>query len=90
VIGGVELPSYRGDIINGIEFTPEARIPDPQRMLQAYTQSAATLNLLRAFARAAMPTCTRSTAGRSALYGPQPAGARFARWRTGSPRRSTS
>ncbi|MFD1911944.1 class II 3-deoxy-7-phosphoheptulonate synthase [Halodurantibacterium flavum] len=47
--GGVELPSYRGDIINGFEFTPEARIPDPQRMLQAYTQAAATLNLLRAF-----------------------------------------
>ena len=48
-IGGVELPSYRGDIINGFEFTPEARIPDPDRMLQAYLQAAATLNLLRAF-----------------------------------------
>ena len=49
VIGGVELPSYRGDIVNGFEFTPEARIPDPARMLQAYTQAAASLNLLRAF-----------------------------------------
>ena len=49
VIGGVELPSYRGDIINGFDFTPEARIPDPARMLQAYTQAAASLNLLRAF-----------------------------------------
>jgi len=49
-IGGVELPSYRGDNINGMEFTPEARIPDPQRLMQAYSQSAATLNLLRAFA----------------------------------------
>ncbi|TAL32105.1 class II 3-deoxy-7-phosphoheptulonate synthase [Phenylobacterium sp.] len=49
-IGGVELPSYRGDNINGMEFTPEARIPDPQRLIQAYSQSAATLNLLRAFA----------------------------------------
>jgi 3-deoxy-7-phosphoheptulonate synthase len=48
---GVELPSYRGDIINGIEFTPEARIPDPKRLLQAYSQSAATLNLIRAFAQ---------------------------------------
>jgi 3-deoxy-7-phosphoheptulonate synthase len=48
-VGGVELPSYRGDIINDIAFTPEARIPDPQRMLQAYTQAAGTLNLLRAF-----------------------------------------
>ena len=48
--GGVELPSYRGDNINGMEFTPEARTPDPERLLQAYGQSAATLNLLRAFA----------------------------------------
>jgi 3-deoxy-7-phosphoheptulonate synthase len=49
VIGGVEYPSYRGDIINGFDATTEARIPDPARMLQAYTQSAASLNLLRAF-----------------------------------------
>ncbi|RPE71501.1 3-deoxy-D-arabinoheptulosonate-7-phosphate synthase [Pacificibacter maritimus] len=48
---GVELPSYRGDIINGFDFTPEARIPDPDRMLQAYTQAAASLNLLRAYAK---------------------------------------
>jgi 3-deoxy-7-phosphoheptulonate synthase len=49
VVAGAELPSYRGDIINGFDFTPEARLPDPDRMLQAYLQSAATLNLLRAF-----------------------------------------
>ena len=49
VVDGVELPSYRGDIINELAFTPEARIPDPAKMLQAYTQAAATLNLLRAF-----------------------------------------
>src|SRR5258708_22230466 len=49
-VGGVELPSYRGDIVNGIEFTAEARRPDPERLLQSYNQSAATLNLLRAFA----------------------------------------
>ena len=47
---GVELPSYRGDIINGFDFTEDDRIPDPARMEQAYLQSAATLNLLRAFA----------------------------------------
>jgi len=47
--GDVTLPSYRGDIINGPEFTPEARIPDPQRMEFGYFQSASTLNLLRAF-----------------------------------------
>jgi 3-deoxy-7-phosphoheptulonate synthase len=49
-IDGVELPSYRGDIINDIAFTPEAREPDPRRQLMSYRQSAATLNLLRAFA----------------------------------------
>lgn len=48
-INGVELPSYRGDIINDLAFTPESRIPNPEKMLQAYTQAAATLNLLRAF-----------------------------------------
>jgi 3-deoxy-7-phosphoheptulonate synthase len=46
---GVELPSYRGDIINGPEFTPEAREPDPERQIAAYRQAAATLNLIRAF-----------------------------------------
>jgi 3-deoxy-7-phosphoheptulonate synthase len=46
---GVTLPSYRGDNINGIDFTPEARTPDPQRLMEGYAQSAATLNLLRAF-----------------------------------------
>jgi 3-deoxy-7-phosphoheptulonate synthase len=48
-VDGVELPSYRGDIINELAFTPEARFPDPKKMLQAYTQAAATVNLLRAF-----------------------------------------
>ena len=47
---GIELPSYRGDIVNGAEFTVSARTPDPQRLIEAYHQSAATLNLLRAFA----------------------------------------
>src|SRR5579872_6720726 len=49
-INGVALPAYRGDIINDIAFTPESREPDPRRQLEAYRQSAATLNLLRAFA----------------------------------------
>ncbi|SOC25481.1 class II 3-deoxy-7-phosphoheptulonate synthase [Stappia indica] len=49
--GDVELPSYRGDIVNDIAFTPESREPDPQRQVMAYRQSAATLNLLRAFAQ---------------------------------------
>ncbi len=50
-VEGVTLPSYRGDIINGPEFTAEARVPDPERLIQAYLQSASTLNLLRAFAQ---------------------------------------
>ncbi len=50
-VDGVELPSYRGDIINDINFSADARIPDPERMLRAYTQSAASLNLLRAFSK---------------------------------------
>ena len=45
----MQLPSYRGDIINGPEFTEKARVPDPWRLVQAYNQSAATMNLLRAF-----------------------------------------
>ncbi len=50
-IDGVTLPSYRGDNINGMDFTPEARRPDPERLVQSYSQSAATLNLLRAFSQ---------------------------------------
>ncbi|MGV2980977.1 class II 3-deoxy-7-phosphoheptulonate synthase [Camelimonas sp. ID_303_24] len=49
-IDGVELPSYRGDIVNDIGFTTDARSPDPRRQLMAFRQSAATLNLIRAFA----------------------------------------
>ncbi|MEZ5759391.1 MAG: 3-deoxy-7-phosphoheptulonate synthase class II [Emcibacteraceae bacterium] len=48
---GVSLPSYRGDIINGISFDEESRIPDPQRMIKGYSQASSTLNLLRAFAQ---------------------------------------
>jgi 3-deoxy-7-phosphoheptulonate synthase len=46
---GVTLPAYRGDAVNGFEFTPEARVPDPQRLVDVYNSSAATLNLVRAF-----------------------------------------
>ena len=53
-INGISLPSYRGDIINDIEFTQKGRIPKAKRLLKAYNQSAATLNLLRAFARGGM------------------------------------
>ncbi|MBK1794253.1 3-deoxy-7-phosphoheptulonate synthase class II [Devosia sp. WQ 349] len=59
VIDGVELPSYRGDIINDIAFTEGSRVPDPARMLMAYRQSAATLNLLRAFSSGGYAELTR-------------------------------
>ena len=48
---GVELPIYRGDIINGTEFSEASRVPDPERMVKAYNQASSTLNLLRAFAQ---------------------------------------
>lgn len=57
--GDIELPSYRGDIVNHIDFTSESRQPDPTRQLQAYTQAAATLNLLRAFTQGGFASLTR-------------------------------
>lgn len=59
VLDGVELPSYRGDMVNGIEFEDSARQPDPRRMEMVYEQSAATLNLLRAFAQGGMADLTQ-------------------------------
>jgi len=58
-IDGVTLPSYRGDIINSIEFNEEARRADPKRMIMAYNQAAATQNLLRAFARGGFADLTK-------------------------------
>jgi 3-deoxy-7-phosphoheptulonate synthase len=58
-VDGVTLPSYRGDIINSIEFTKEARKADPKRMIMAYNQAAATQNLLRAFARGGFADLTK-------------------------------
>lgn len=49
IVDGVELPSYRGDMVNGIDPTPEARRPDPQRMVKGYFLACATMNILRAF-----------------------------------------
>ncbi len=58
-VNGVTLPSYRGDIVNGHEFTREARQHDPLRMLTAYHQSAQTLNIIRAFASGGFAALTR-------------------------------
>ena len=57
--GAIELPSYRGDIVNGLEFEEGARVPDPARQVQAYAQAAATLNLLRAFTDGGYASLTR-------------------------------
>ena len=54
IIDGIELPSYRGDMINDMEFNKTARQPDPQRLIDGYEQSVATLNLIRAFAQGGM------------------------------------
>ncbi len=74
---GVTLPSYRGDIINGMEFTAAARKPDPQRMVQAYSQSAATLNLLRAFAQGGYADLHRVHSWTQGFVAQSPAGARY-------------
>jgi 3-deoxy-7-phosphoheptulonate synthase len=77
-VGGVTLPSYRGDNINGMEFDASVRTPDPERLLKAYAQSAATLNLLRAFAGggyADLHNIHRWTLG---FVGDSPQGARYA------------
>ena len=58
-IDGIELPSYRGDMINAMPFTETDRVPDPERLLRVYEQSAATLNLLRAFAQGGLADLTK-------------------------------
>ena len=58
-LDGIELPSYRGDMINAMPFTEKDRVPDPKRLLRVYEQSAATLNLLRAFAQGGLADLTK-------------------------------
>ncbi|MBV9826513.1 MAG: 3-deoxy-7-phosphoheptulonate synthase class II [Alphaproteobacteria bacterium] len=74
---GVTLPSYRGDIINGLEFDETGREPDPQRMVQAYSQSAATLNLLRAFAQGGYADLHRVHAWNQDFVADSPQGERY-------------
>jgi 3-deoxy-7-phosphoheptulonate synthase len=75
--GDVELLTYRGDIINDIAFTPESRIPDPARLLRAYRQSAATLNLLRAFAQGGFADLERVHQWTMGFLQDSPAGHRY-------------
>ncbi|OSQ45293.1 class II 3-deoxy-7-phosphoheptulonate synthase [Thalassospira alkalitolerans] len=81
-IDGVELPSYRGDNINGIEFTPEARIPDPQRQIRAYNQSASTLNLLRAFSQGGFADLSKIHRWNLSFVDGSPAGERYSKMTT--------
>jgi len=74
---GVTLPSYRGDIINGLDFEAAAREPDPQRMIQGYSQSAATLNLLRAFAQGGYADLHRVHAWNQDFVEDSPQGERY-------------
>jgi 3-deoxy-7-phosphoheptulonate synthase len=75
--GAVTLPAYRGDIINGMEFSQAARKPDPQRMIQAFSQSAATLNLLRAFAQGGYADLHRVHSWNQGFVAASPAGSRY-------------
>ena len=74
---GKTLPSYRGDIINSLDFDDAARAPDPQRMIQAYSQSAATLNLLRAFAQGGYADLHRVHAWNQDFVADSPQGERY-------------
>ncbi|WNY34153.1 3-deoxy-7-phosphoheptulonate synthase class II [Curtobacterium flaccumfaciens] len=74
--GDVTLPAYRGDIVNGYDFTPESREADPRRLVQGYHTAASTLNLVRAFTQGASPTCGRCTRGTRASPR-NPANARY-------------
>ena len=76
-IDGVELPSYRGDIINGIEFDATARVPDPERQISAYRQAASTLNLLRAFAKGGYADLTEVHRWNQGFIAESPQGARY-------------
>ncbi len=74
---GIELPIYRGDIVNGYGFTAEERIPDPRRMLKAYHQSSSTLNLLRAFAQGGLASLEQVHAWNLDFVAASPQSARY-------------
>ena len=74
---GVELPAYRGDAVNGLEFTAQARTPDPQRMLRACHYSAATLNLCRAFTQGGYADLRQVHTWNTDFVAASPAGQRY-------------
>lgn len=78
-IDGVELPSYRGDMVNKAEFTPEARMPNPKYMLKGYNMAASTLNLLRAFTRGGFGSLQRVQAWNQEFVAQSPMGRSYDR-----------
>jgi 3-deoxy-7-phosphoheptulonate synthase len=76
-IGGVELPAYRGDMVNGMDFEEALRQPDPERLLKVYWQSAATLNFLRSLARGGYASLRRINTWNMDFVGTSPQGRRF-------------
>jgi 3-deoxy-7-phosphoheptulonate synthase len=79
VVEGVDLPSFRGHMVNDIVPTPAARVPDPERLIQAYHQSAATLNLLRAFTKGGFADLTRVHAWNQEFVASSPEGRSYER-----------
>jgi 3-deoxy-7-phosphoheptulonate synthase len=77
-VGGIELPSYRGDAVNDLEFTAQARVPDPARLIRCYHQAAATLNLLRAFTRGGFADLRQVHAWNQEFVATSPQGQRYA------------
>ncbi len=78
-IGGVELPAYRGDAVNAVDFTVDARTPDPDRLVRTYHQSASTLNLLRAFTRGGFANLQRVHQWNQEFVAASPQGRRYER-----------
>ncbi|GHH69597.1 phospho-2-dehydro-3-deoxyheptonate aldolase [Streptosporangium violaceochromogenes] len=76
---GVELPAYRGDMVNGFDFTPASRAPDPGRLLRAYHSSAVTLNLIRAFTKGGYADLRQVHAWNQDFVSESPAGKRYER-----------
>src|SRR5918911_417324 len=77
LVDGVQLPAYRGDVVNSLERTLEARRPDPARILRAYHQSAATLNLLRAFTKGGFADLNQVHVWNQEFVARSPAGRRY-------------
>ncbi len=77
-IEGQTLPSYRGDMVNGMDFTQESRLPDPDRLIRGYNQSAATLNLLRAFAQGGYADLNKVHQWNLGFVSNSPSGERYA------------